>query len=138
MAMAVFTQKRLLLDAVNYLVILPSRRELGKEDVRRELLPLECFEAYELYCKREYWHISHVRACYSAIVLEKHKEADIPQHWNPEVENLGISLHDHTKDEFYFFVTILAFSFNLKEELPGNLLQCELDRHFTLEPHHPE
>ena len=140
--MAVAAQKRLLLDAVNFLLTLPSRRErneiLGKENERRELLPIECLKDYEHFRKREYQHIRHVRACHSAIVLEQHKEADIPQHWRAEVENLGISLHDHTKDEFYFFVTILAFSFNLKEELPGNLLQGELDRHFTLEPHHPE
>ena len=109
--MAVSTQKRLLLDAVNFLLTLPSRRErneiLGNENERRELLPAECLKDYELFRKREYLHISHVRACHSAIVLEKHKEADIPQHLHAEVENLGISLHDHTKDEFYFFVTTL-------------------------------
>ena len=132
-----------LLNSLDYLLSLPSRKErndiLGVEEKRKELLPCVFDELYENFREKEYHHIRHVRACHSALVLQQTQEYDGALHHCPaEVEIRGISLHDHTKDEFYFFVTILAFGFNLREDLPENLFQGELDRHFTLEPHHPE
>ena len=134
------TSKMLLLESVNFLLTLPSRRErneiLERKSGRNELLPEEYLKEYESLRKREYKHIQHVRLCYSTILNEQ-SESDNPQQYSAD-ETPGISLHDYSKDEFYFFVTILAFSFNLKDVLPYDLLQAELDRHFTLEPHHPE
>ena len=129
------TSKKVLLESVNYLLALPSRRErneiLGKKNGRSELLPEEYLEEYERLRKREYRHIQHVRLCYSTILNEQPKTNNSQQY-------SAVSLHDYSKDEFYLFVTILAFSFSLKDVLPYDLLQAELDRHFTLEPHHPE
>lgn len=93
---------------------------LCDEQSRKKLIPEWYQLKYEESLTRELDHIRHVRASYEAIYPDE------------------TCWHDCTKDNFYLFVTILAFNLGLKEDLPEGLLQSELDYHLGSEKHHPE
>ena len=113
-----------MLEVIDFLMTLETREErntiLEDEEKRKSLFPEKDVEFYEQRRTNEYRHIKHVRSAFSKLF--------------PDIE----CHHDYTKDEFYMMMTIAAFDFKLKDQLPQELWQNELDRHLKAEPHHPE
>ena len=56
----------------------------------------------------------------------------------PEFPKEGRKPHDFSKDPLYFFVTSLKFDCAIATDELNRLATSEIQRHYLLEPHHPE
>ena len=88
---------------------------------RGVLLPVELVQSYEIFREKEIKHINHVRMCMNVINSDT-----------------AVSLHDHSKTEFYFFITVCAFSMKDHCVVDGELLKEIIREHHQAETHHPE
>ena len=88
---------------------------------REDILPVEIIEKYERLRENELFHIKHCRTCWKIL------RPDSPP-----------SQHDYSKDEYYFFVTIVCLSFGVKNYLPSGVFEEEVEFHYQKEPHHAQ
>jgi len=122
----------------------PEYEDLLTEDERREEqnkraskapFIIESFcgvdeaKRYKEMVKNEERHIQLVRSAMDDIMMER-KGEDPTYHFAP-------SQHDYTKDPWYIFCTLWHFRYGITEKV-SKLTQREIDRHLSLERHHPE
>ena len=114
--------------AVQYLTEKLKRSDANKllrsKCTRRSMFATEELQdLYESKRREELFHRTHVRKCMDTL--------------KPTPSG---SRHDATKDEFYFFVTILGFDkeAGLAQYISAELLTDTIEQHYQQEAHHPQ
>ena len=115
-------------EAVDYLTTKISREEANKllrfASIRKTMFDKpELQNLYEDKLKDELFHLKHVRKCMDILDCKN--------------EN---NKHDHTKDEYYFLITILGFDKEVgwSKLVSKELLTETINQHLHQEAHHPQ
>lgn len=86
-----------------------------------DILPVDQVERYKKLRNRETLHIAHVRNCMNQLLPDKRP-----------------NLHDHSKNELYFFITSCHFQMKDTCTVPKKYLDSIIASHHKEEAHHPE